>query len=119
MGRREFLTGRFRRRSESSAAGAESAPAVSVAAPFSLPIGRIADHPVGGLVRIPGTGIEVESLTEGLRARILESGAFAAIRCGMAGILVADPGEVWPDDRVYSVLINGPVRLDAGNEEGR
>lgn len=110
--RRDFLTGRFHPAKGKGTHG-NGAPAAD-----PVMIGRIGDHPVGGTVRIPGRGIEIESLPEGLRARLTGGGSrCAAIRSGMAGHLFADPAEPWPEDMVYSMLINGPIRLETGHEE--
>lgn len=123
LNRRDFLRGAFLRAHAAEAAaacGSDPQPASCRATGKRLPIGRIADFPVGETRRLSEAGLEVESLPEGLRARSLaQPAAYHRITAGPTGELIACLGEAWPGDWVYSAMINGPTGLETGTEEDR
>lgn len=121
MNRRNFLRGTFLGAGEApkdQVGGASPADAPRPATEDWVPIGRLADFPVGVIRRLEALGLEIESLPEGLRARALGGPeVYRAIIAGPAGGLMAGRAETWPRELVFSTLINGPTRLDTGMEE--
>lgn len=118
MNRRNFLRGSFLGAADAQPdpAGAGNPP---VAPADPVPIGRLADFPVGEVRRLESLGLAIESLPEGLRARALGiPEVYYAISAGPAGELMAGRHETWPRAWVFSALINGPTGLDTGTEEG-
>lgn len=122
MNRRNFLRGTFLGAGdapEDPVGGGNLATAPRPESAERMPIGRLADFPVGEIRRLEALGLEIESLPEGLRARALGlPEVYCAIIAGPAGELMAGRAETWPRDRVFSALINGPAGLDTGTEEG-
>jgi hypothetical protein len=85
-------------------------------APRIIEIGGLADLPAGESRSFGAGAVLLESLDQGLRARTTD-GACRAILADAYGRLSVDLGIPWDDDTVFSIMIGGPVRLDASREE--
>lgn len=76
-------------------------------------IGRWADFPIGETRKVGPRAVLIESLSQGLRARSGNPGGPCyAIASNAAGELSVDMSVTWNQDKVFSIMLGGPVRLE-------
>lgn len=81
-------------------------------------IGKIADFPVGREKPFDSGLLIVESLPEGLRARSTGNDfLYFEIKAGPIGELMVNRAEIWPANRVFSIMTAGPASLETHLEE--
>ena len=103
--------------------GCDRAEAFKIEAPAIRPdavfrIGRWPDFPIGETRKAGPRAILIESLSEGLRARSGNPGGPCyAIASNAVGELSVDMSVTWKQDRVFSIMLGGPVRLETYPEE--
>ena len=110
MARRDFLRGAFIASAKVKTKEVERKPIVR--------IGKIADFPIGHETHSDSGRLVIQSLPEGLRARSAENGMlYYGIEAGPAGDLLINRAEIWPANRVFSIMTGGPASLETHLEE--
>jgi hypothetical protein len=83
-----------------------------------LKIGKVRDFPLGKEKPTQDGSLIIESLPEGLRARSsIEKNQYFAINANQYAELIVNRQEVWPANRVYSIMTGEAQDLNTSWEE--